>query len=146
MSQSDRIFADDWRDCLREQYRYVLQQQESRTEATLTQVLHEVGFSEDELAALKLDATLRAEDMPDDYVPEEVTQQYYAGVEVPDAAPVEAADEEALPDLTSPMDDIDSEPEIVTFDEQVLEAPVEALEAGGEPDDDEDAPQQLSLF
>ncbi len=71
---SNRIFADDWRDCLREQYKSVIRQQDTRTETTFTAVLYDVGYTQDELTALKFEATLRADDMPDDYVPEAVAQ------------------------------------------------------------------------
>lgn len=141
MSSDDRIFADDWRDCLREQYKYVIRQQDERTERTLTQVLHEVGFSDDEMAGLRLEATMRAEDMPDDYVPDEVTS-VHAGVDVAaDDSPVEA--------------EIEAEEVPVTYDELIEEvvSQPETLddEAGPEPDeadseDDEDSPHQMSLF
>lgn len=131
---SERIFADDWRDCLREQYKYVIRQQDWRTEATLIQVLHDVGFQDAELAALRLEATMRAEDMPDDYVPEEIRQQY-------------AAVDEAL---IEPGDEVSEEleiEEVVTFDELVAEEPAEIIEVDDdEPVLDDDAPQQLSLF
>ncbi|MBZ0305592.1 MAG: hypothetical protein K8I82_05945 [Anaerolineae bacterium] len=44
------IFFDEWRNCLREHYRYVLYTQDWITEKTLREVLMEVGgFSEDEI-------------------------------------------------------------------------------------------------
>ena len=110
MSSEDRIFADDWRDCLREQYKYVIQQQDERTERTLTQVLHEVGFSEEEMAGLRLEATMRAEDMPDDYVPDEIAS-VHAGVEVAaEPPPVE----EALVEAESEAEEVP-----ITYDELV---------------------------
>lgn len=146
-----RIFADDWRDCLREQYKYVIQQQDRRTEATLTQMLYEVGFSEDELAALRLQATLRTEDMPEDYVPEEV-QQHYAGVDV--TGPEEPAEEVTVLAADEVPEEEDPALEAATFDEMVAEdAPAEpdALDedvddAPDSADDSPDSPQQMSLF
>ncbi len=140
-----RIFADDWRDCLREQYKYVIRQQDHRTEATLTDVLHQVGFTDDELAALRLDATMRADDMPDDYVPEEV-QAAYAGVDVPEASQM-VADEPADAVVEADEDAIEDETP-ATYDE-LLEQAEETLaeeEVPGEPDEPDDAPEQLSLF
>ncbi|HLV36525.1 MAG TPA: hypothetical protein VKY59_15470 [Spirillospora sp.] len=145
MSSKDRIFADDWRDCLREQYRYVIRQQDKRTEATLTEVLQEVGFSEDELAALKLEATMRADQMPDDYVPEAISAAAYAGVEVVEAAAGGVVDIAAEPDEAA-AELNDEEPTM--FDDLAAE---ESLDEVNEPDsededDDPDVPQQLSLF
>lgn len=149
MSSSDgRIFADDWRDTLREQYKYVIQQGDTRTEETLTQVLHEVGFTDDDLAALRLEATMRAEDMPDDYVPDEVKQSF-AGVDVPAEEAVTdrvAAEDEA--------DDIAIEEEPATYDELVEMAEELPDEDADEldnaddpaPEDDEDSAQQMSMF
>lgn len=143
MSSEDRIFADDWRDCLREQYRYVIRQQDKRTEATLTEVLHEVGFSEDELAALKLEATMRADEMPDDYVPEAISPAAYAGMELAEAAAGEVVDVVAEPDgAVAALDD--EEP--TTFDELAADESLDEVDEPDGEDDDPDAPQQLSLF
>lgn len=151
MSDTDRIFADDWRDCLSEQYKYVIQQQDSRTEATLVQVLHDVGFTDDDLHALRLAATMRAEDMPDDFVPEEIKQSY-AGVETAPAeepqadAPDPVIDE---PEASLLEDNVELEPDPVTFDELVAEEPAESeIEEteSDDADDNQDAPQQLTMF
>jgi hypothetical protein len=154
MSQG-RIFADDWRDCLREQYKYVIRQQDSRTEVTLTKVLYDVGFSEDDLAALRLEATMR--DMPDDYVPDEV-RSITTGVDLPEVDP-EPVIEATSSTLEEPVpvhvedETLEEEPEEeipVTFDELVeQEETLVAAEAEAdepEADDDEDSPQQMSLF
>jgi hypothetical protein len=137
-----RIFADDWRDCLREQFKYVIRQQDHRTQATLLSVLYEVGFTDDELDALRLEATMRAEDMPDDYVPDAVRQSY-AGVDVPEAAAevVEDEDEDNAPEPEAPAtyDELIEQVEEVVDEDVVDEAPEE-------PEDDEDSPQQMSMF
>lgn len=140
---SQRIFADDWRDCLREQYKSVVRQQDARTETTLTQVLYEVGFTEDELRALKMEATLRAEDMPDDYVPEDVLAQYYGGMDMP-AEVVEEPTAEVVEISEEVLEETDDEPELL--DELPVESDItdDDLLAATEPDDDQ--PQQLSMF
>ncbi len=47
------IFFNEWRNCLREHYRYVLYTRDWITEKTLREVLMEVGgFSEDEVYAM----------------------------------------------------------------------------------------------
>lgn len=140
MSQ-ERIFADDWRDCLRSQYIDVVRQQSEAAITSLSEVLLEAGFNEDELAALRLEATMRAEDMPDDYVPEEITAAV-PGVDLPSADALVEEVEEAAEDV---------EP---TYDELVEEAETAAPEGEDNLDDeseddgpDEDqAAQQLSLF
>lgn len=66
------IFADDWRACLREHYMYVVRTGDRVTLPSLTQVMYEVGFTDDELAELRLLATMRADDMPADYAPPKV--------------------------------------------------------------------------
>jgi hypothetical protein len=143
---SRRIFTDDWRDCLREQYKSVIRQQDKRTEATLTEVLYEVGFTQDELAALRFEASLRAEDMPDDFVPEEVAQQVYAGVDAP-AEPVlePAAELSAEAEMQAVEEDAeDAEPELL--DELPVESDMTDDDLPDAADGDADQPQQLSLF
>ena len=160
-----RVFADDWRDTLREQYKYVIQQGDKRTEATLIEVLHEVGFTENELAALRLEATMRAEDMPDDFVPDEV-KGMVAGVDVPaEAAEADISDaiEEVEPEVViadeaddsgeSDKDEEETDAEAATYDELVemadTPAPGEVVDEeinDAAPEDDDDEPQQMSLF
>ncbi|PJF21239.1 MAG: hypothetical protein CUN56_12090 [Phototrophicales bacterium] len=63
------IFSDEWRRCLREQYKHVIRNQDNITKASLTVVLNQLGFGEDELKQLELEATIRTEDTPDDFKP-----------------------------------------------------------------------------
>lgn len=70
MAKRPSVFGDEWRRCLREHYKYVAQKQDKRTEASLTPILNRFGFTEDELKQLYIEATMRAEDMPDDFVPD----------------------------------------------------------------------------
>lgn len=62
------VFTDEWRRCLREQYKYVIRNQDRVTRPSLTDVLHSVGFTDDELRQLEIEATMRVEDVPDDFV------------------------------------------------------------------------------
>jgi hypothetical protein len=64
------IFADEWRACLREQYKFVVAANEQVTLQSLTEVMVQVGFGDDELAQLRVEATIRVEDVPDDFVPD----------------------------------------------------------------------------
>lgn len=124
------IFADDWRACLREHYMAMVRKQDHVTLPSLTLVMHEVGFSDDDLAELRLLATMRADAMPDDYVPPEVAEgRVFAAVEVePEPDEIEA-EADALP-----AEEAEAEPE--------PESEPEADEDAADPD----APQQLSLF
>jgi hypothetical protein len=134
MSQR-RIFADDWRDCLREQYLSVIRQQDQRTEVTLNEVMYEAGFSEDDLAAMRLEATLRAEDMPDDYVPEEV-KNASAGVDLLPEAEADVVDD-SPPPIDEPLDELDEIEEVANLPDEIDDS-----------DDSEDGSslQQMSLF
>jgi hypothetical protein len=135
MSKADRVFAEDWRDCLREQYRYVVRQQDMHTVATLTEVLYEVGFGSNELAALHREATLHAEHRPDDIVPQAPpSPALTAGVDLP--LPLAAVDEEPEPEAVLPSEA--AEPADHLLDE--------AESTPAAPENDADLPQQLSLF
>ncbi|MCU0511230.1 MAG: hypothetical protein MUE40_01540 [Anaerolineae bacterium] len=64
------IFFEEWRRCLCEHYRHVIRTGDDVTRRSLVKVLERVGFTDDELRQLYLEATLRAEDMPADFVPD----------------------------------------------------------------------------
>lgn len=132
MSQGS-IFADEWRDCLREHYMYVIRERDDITRPTLTKVMFEAGFSEDELAELRVRATMRADDMPDDFVPD---------LDVLEAK-IQPVPEIPTVEVPTPDEIAEDEPSV---DEMVaLEA--EEPEAEGEiEEEDPDAPKQLSLF
>jgi hypothetical protein len=145
MADGKSIFSDDWRECLEEHYKDVVRRDDQLTERTLVGVLHDVGFRDADLQRLKLAATMRAEDMQVDVVPEldlealEGGETVHAGVDVP-VAPETAPHEVEL----DPEDNF--LPEEVTV---VAENPEDEAEAGGEetPDEpDPDAPQQMSMF
>lgn len=70
MAKRESVFGDEWRRCLEEHYKYVVKNQDKNTEETLTPILERFGFREDDLRQLTIQATMRADDMPDDYVPD----------------------------------------------------------------------------
>ncbi len=162
------IFDDEWRACLREQYMYVIRTQDKVTERTLIEVMCQVGFGEDELAELRVQATMRAEDMPDDFVPDMnvlATEPSVHAVAVPDSFEKDDDDYGDAPDdsLALSDDDYDDDPgnDDLRHDERSLpdDDPVGTRHALSEnidvPDDElpEDAedeedegPQQLSMF
>jgi hypothetical protein len=67
MAKRASVFGDEWRRCLKEHYKYVVKKQDKATESTLVPVLNRIGFRDDELRQLYVEATMR--DMPDDFVP-----------------------------------------------------------------------------
>ena len=56
MSNKPSLFFDDWQDCLRAHYVYVLRAGDNITEPTLRQVLLQTGLGEQELRALQEEA------------------------------------------------------------------------------------------
>ncbi|MGJ3240238.1 MAG: hypothetical protein ACFE0Q_16135 [Anaerolineae bacterium] len=70
MAKRESVFADEWRRCLREHYKYVIKTNDTPTATTLTPILERFGFRSDELRQLEIEATIRADDMPDDFVPD----------------------------------------------------------------------------
>jgi hypothetical protein len=73
---SNNVFASEWRDCLREHYKFIIREDPNpRNHESVQKVLLRPNgeqppiFSESELQQLYLEATLRAEDLPDDFVP-----------------------------------------------------------------------------
>jgi hypothetical protein len=132
-------FTDDWRDCLRVHYQQVVRNQDHVTERTLVGVLHEVGFGDSEMAELKVLATVRADEMPADFVPDFEILQAQALEEIQQQAAIAEAEQAAEPRI---------------FEAVAAEAPAasadddsSALPPDEEPPDYKpDAPQQLSLF
>lgn len=64
------IFFEEWIRCLREHYMQVIRQQDKLTEQSLVKVMLETGFSESELAELRLRATMHIDDVGEDFVPD----------------------------------------------------------------------------
>ncbi len=142
------VFSDEWRACLREQYKYVIQQQDENTRQSLTHVLIYGAdgrgiFTEDELAQLWVEATLRVEDNPADFVPDLDILQPPAASAMPAPAfqphPLECQCPACVEMNTYPHDE---EGQPIT-DEDALQAYIEEHAAQ---QDDDDAPKQLSMF
>jgi hypothetical protein len=132
------IFADEWRECLRAHYMDTVRDDDQVTLKTLVGVMHEVGFTDDDLSALYLRATMRAEDLPADFVPD-ASQVIVQGVSLDLSAAAEAVvDEIAEPEMEIPFAEADAEP----LDE---EAPTEE-DADPDVKPADESPQQLSLF
>lgn len=138
MKQS--VFEDEWRRCLREHYKSVIRADDKVTERTLTGVMHRVGFSDEELRALYMEATLRADALPDGFMPEMARVQ----PEVPAPHPAECSCPACSPVLDALLEaghDAEGQPLPVDEDAALRDAP--EYEPGRQ---DPDGPQQLSLF
>lgn len=66
----ENVFDNEWRDCLRHHFMYIVRTQDVTTEKSLVAVMQEVGFSDSDLAELRVLATMRADALPDDFVPD----------------------------------------------------------------------------
>lgn len=150
---NDSIFADDWRDCLKSHYQTVIREQDGRTERTLRGVMFNVGFDEDELNELRVLATMRADDVGEDFVPdlqifEAVVSPAVKAAETANVVETEAEGathgsplQDAIPIFEAEAE-VTSEIELV--DEVDAESDAEAEEEA--PPYDESGPQQLSMF
>jgi len=70
MSERSSVFSTEWRKCLAEHYKYIVREGDRNTEETLVPRLLAVGFREDDLRQLYREATMRAEDLPEDFLPD----------------------------------------------------------------------------
>lgn len=70
MAKRESVFADEWRRCLKQHYKYVIGKQDKRTEETLIPIMQRAGFRDDDLRQLYLEATMHVDDVPDDFVPD----------------------------------------------------------------------------
>lgn len=194
------IFFDEWIKSLREQYKYVVRNNDQVTLPSLTKVMHDVGFGDDELAQLRVQATMHVDDVGGDFVPDmNVLDTTPANAPHPaectcaqcipideskydaDGQPLTEIDPEqashevghvfavATPETieAEPVDDIDD----VTFEDSLAEDEIDDLDVSDEPEinfdvvddiddelenntdiqddepeDDPDAPQQMSMF
>jgi hypothetical protein len=123
----DNIFAEDWRDCLRSHYLHVVGEQDGRTERTLRGVMHNVGFSDDELNELRVLATIHVDDVGADFTPDLnvlVTHDDAVGAQRAAPLPSEIPSDETVIDTDPVEEAVDEEP----------------------PQYDESGPQQIALF
>ncbi len=134
---SGNPFHEEWRDCLRAHFLYVIQSGDRVTEPSLGLVMLEAGFTEAELAELRVRATLRVEDAPPGFVPDlDALRVYPAAAPQPEPESAELLMEpEAFVETIEPAAD-PADPEPVTVEHPAVEPPP----------DDADLPQQLSLF
>lgn len=136
------VFSDEWRRCLREQYKHVARSDDQVTHKSLKPLLEELGFTEDELKQLYVEATMRTEDMPDDFQPD--LDVLTPEIPVEDAAFQPHPAECTCPDCMAAVDETihDDEGQLLPADE------IEEARARAEYDnaDDDDKPKQISMF
>ncbi|NWG17771.1 MAG: hypothetical protein HXY41_14180 [Chloroflexi bacterium] len=141
---SENIFADDWRECLRAHYMHVIRTGDRVTEPTLRGVMQEAGFSEAELAELRVLATLRVEDAPEGFAPDLHALDGQPAGQAFYSMPA-AADEPPEAEATFDVEDMAANEEAALLG--VDAAPPADDDQPDEPDEpDADSPQQLSLF
>jgi hypothetical protein len=133
-------FDDEWRECLQSHFMYVIRSGDEATERTLSGVMLQAGFDDKALIELRIRATMRVEQMSEDFVPD------FAALEEQLAAQVEAQQAQAAQAVEPPSGAIQS----VEIAEEAAqeEAPAEpepppSDEYYAPPDD---TPQQMSLF
>ena len=147
---STSIFADEWRDCLRAHYTYVVRMNDKGTERTLRGVMFEAGFNETELKELYVLATAHVDDVSADFVPD---------MELLESAEPAEAPVFAVPAVAMPLEVIEAAlvEESLALDEAAAASSADELDETEldetELDDAQDEPPkadpditQLSLF
>jgi hypothetical protein len=145
-------FETQWRECLRAHYTHVIRVQDVGTERTLSKILKRLNFTDAELAELRVLATIRTEDMGEDFVPDMAALgEVIAGRVEAELAVMEAAAEaESVP----PAAEVIAETTLVAG-VTLAEAPAADAEPPvppAPPPQDEyyapadDSPRQMSLF
>ncbi|MEO8612811.1 MAG: hypothetical protein ABI690_33260 [Chloroflexota bacterium] len=162
------IFQNEWRECLEAHYMHVIRTRDKVTEPSLTVVMGQAGFNASELAELRVRATMHIDDSGANFVPDlealaPVEEPRIIAVAVPDVPPSsEPTPEEAIlePQTEFPVEALlegtltESQAEVLT-EELIVEIEDQAAEdaqldeeppPADIPEEDPDAPQQLSLF
>src|SRR4051794_25470070 len=67
---SENIFADEWMECLEAHYMHVVRINDKVTEPSLSIVMHSAGFSDAQLAELRVRTTMHVDDVSPDFVPD----------------------------------------------------------------------------
>lgn len=143
-------FAEEWRNCLREHYKQTVRENDRSTLSTLNGVMESVGFREDDLRALVLEATMRVEDLADGMMPpldlleQPLMNRHPAECACPQCVTQDVIphDQEGQP-LTG--DALREAAERAAWEQGASEMPL-ILDEPPAPANDPDAPKQLSMF
>lgn len=82
------VFHHEWLRSLREQYKQVVRNDDSGTLSSLTAVMRNVGFRADELSQLRIEATMRVDDVGEGFSPD---MDILANTSLTQAHPAECA-------------------------------------------------------
>ena len=163
------VFFEEWMRSLREQYKYVIRSQDKVTLPSLTAVLHQVGFTDDELTQLRIEATMHLDDVGADYVADmtildkaKVGQAHPAECSCPQCIPIDDSqfdgdgqplvDDDPEPPSyesghTFPAAPLDAAPPSLAQEEESPALILEEDDAEAEDyEEDPDQPQQISMF
>jgi hypothetical protein len=133
-------FDLEWRACLRSHYVYVIRSGDEATERTLAGVMRQAGFDEKTLIELRIRATMRVEQMGEDFVPDFAALEEQLATQV-EAQIVQQQIAAEPPSAAQPGAEVAEDAAQETETEP--EAPPPSEEYYAPPDD---TPQQLSLF
>ena len=61
------VFHEEWLRSLREQYKHIVRNDDRVTLPSLTAVMQRLGFRDDELAQLRIEATMHMDDVGEDF-------------------------------------------------------------------------------
>lgn len=145
------IFSDEWRQCLVAHYTHTLRSSDHRTERSLRGVMLDIGFSEDDLNRLYIDATAHVDDVPNDFIPD---SRFLESILVPESilsltptVPSEPSIADAPP-FEAVFDDVEDSQELLALDESEIgdDLPDDEPQDGDTPPPADPDATQLSLF
>ncbi len=134
------VFDNEWRACLREQYKHTIRENNAKNINSLKIVMGQVGFGDDELRQLELIATMHIDDVADDFVPnldildEIIAEAPVVNTSMPVAHPLECQCPSCVNIVMTPHDE---EGQPITDPEAIAEHKAKQAK---------DKPTQLSLF
>lgn len=134
------VFENEWRACLREQYKHTIRENNPKNIHSLKMVMSQLGFGDDELHHLELIATMHIDDVADDFMPnfdildDIATQAPVTEPSVPVAHPLECQCPACVNIVMTPHDD---EGQPITDPEAIIEHKAKKAK---------DKPKQLRLF
>ena len=134
------VFSEEWRKCLREHYKTVIREGDHVTLDSLRLVMAEVGFGEDELRQLQVEATMRADEVADDFTPDlDILKPQAAASAEPEFQPhpLECQCPACMEQSLTPHDD-EGQP--------IAPEDLDPERIAAEQDEDDDGPRQLSMF
>ena len=67
---SENVFANEWVECLEAHFMHVIRTKDKVTEPSLSIVMHSAGFTDKQLAELRVRATMHVDDVSADFVPD----------------------------------------------------------------------------